>query len=63
MYFYVYADNGQGGYAPLAAVTIPENGSFVFEGWYRDEACTETMMEYEGYLEITSDITVCAKWE
>ena len=63
MYFYVYADNGQGGYAPLAAVTIPENGSFVFEGWYRDEACTETMMKYEGYLEITSDITVYAKWE
>ena len=30
---------------------------------YRDEACTETMMKYEGYLEITSDITVYAKWE
>ena len=63
IYFYVYADNGQGGYANLATVTLPENGSSVFEGWYRDEAFTETMMGSEGYTEITSDITVYAKWE
>ena len=63
MYFDVCADNGQGECGYLATVTLPENGSSVFEGWYKDEACTETMMEYEGYTEITSDITVYAKWE
>ena len=63
VFFYVCTDDTRWGYDTLSSRILPENDAFVFEGWYKDEDCTETMMGYEVYTEITSDITVYAKWE
>lgn len=37
----------------------PENGNYIFSGWYSDEACTTS---YDFSAEITEDTTIYAGW-